>query len=238
MQRKDIIRYITVFLITLTLFLTATWLSSFLNDRKLGEVRAIQDKISIDILSSETQFQLLQELSCKDVSATSLSTELNDLAKKIAFSEENIRSNSEQVTELKKYYSLLQIKDYLLVQQIRSKCNVSVIPIFYFYTTEENCSDCVKQSAVLTELRKDYPELRIYSFDYNLNLSALQSLIKIFKVEDTKLPAVYMNDRLYTGFQSIESIEKAIPELKKLKAAHEKAAAEAKAAEQKAKAEN
>lgn len=217
MQRKDIIRYITVFLITLTLFLTATWLSSFLNSQKLGEVKAIQDKISIDILSSETQFQLLQELSCKDVSAASLSGELNDLAQKIAFTEENIR-DQEQVLELKKYYSLLQIKDYLLVQQIRSKCNVAVIPIFYFYTTEENCSDCVKQSAVLTELRNEYPELRIYSFDYNLNLSALQSLIKVFNVEDTKLPAVYMNDKLYTGFQSIENIERAVPELKKLKA--------------------
>lgn len=227
MQRKDIIRYITVFLITLTLFLSATWLSSFLNDQKLGEVKAIQDKISIDILSSETQFQLLQELSCKDVSATSLSSELNDLSKKIAFSEENIKNDNEQVIELKKYYSLLQIKDYLLVQQIRSKCNVEIIPIFYFYTTEENCSDCVKQSAVLTELRSEYPELRIYSFDYNIKLSTLESLIKIFKVEDTKLPAVYMNDRLYTGFQNIESIERAIPALKKLKALHEKQATEA-----------
>src|SRR5574343_579744 len=102
MQRKDIIRYITVFLITLTLFLTATWLSSFLNSQKLGEVKAIQDKISIDILSSETQFQLLQELSCRDVSATSLSTELNDLAEKISFSEQNIK-NQDQVIELKKY---------------------------------------------------------------------------------------------------------------------------------------
>lgn len=222
MQKKDIIRYITVFIITLTLFLTATWLSSFLNSRKLEEVKSIQDKISIDILSSETQFQLLQELSCKDVSATTLSIELNELAEKIAYSEKNIKGNSDEVAELKKYYSLLQIKDYLLMQKIRSKCNVSVVPIFYFYTTEENCSDCVKQSAVLTELRSEYPELRVYSFDYNLNLSALQSLIKIFKVEDTKLPAVYMNEKLFTGFQSKDKILKTFPELAKYKQAREK----------------
>src|SRR3989344_571968 len=225
MNRKDVIRYITVFLITLTLFLSATWLSSFLNGRKLEDVKNIQDKISIDILSSETQFQLLQEFSCKDVSATSLSCELNDLAKKISFSEENIK-NQDQVIELKKYYSLLQIKDYLLMEKIRSKCRVSVVPIFYFYTTEENCSDCVRQSAVLTELRGQYPELRVYSFDYNLKLSALESLIKIFKVEDTKLPAVYMNERLYTGFQSTEKILKTFPELEKYRIAREKAEAQ------------
>lgn len=225
MQRKDIIRYITVFIITLALFLSATWLSSSLNNRKLDEVKTIQDKISIDILSSETQFQLLQELSCKDVSATSLSTELNDLAEKISFSEQNIK-NQDQVIELKKYYSLLQIKDYLLMEKIRSKCKVSVVPVFYFYTTEENCSDCVKQSAVLTELRSEYPELRVYSFDYNLKLSALESLIKIFKVEDTKLPAVYMNEKLFTGFQSKDTILKTFPELEKYKQAREKAEAQ------------
>lgn len=232
MNRKDIVRYITVFIITLALFLSATWLSSSLNNRKLDEVKTIQDKISIDILSSETQFQLLQELSCKDVSATSLSTELNDLAEKISFSEQNIK-NQDQVIELKKYYSLLQIKDYLLMEKIRSKCKVSVVPVFYFYTTEENCSDCVKQSAVLTELRSEYPELRVYSFDYNLKLSALESLIKIFKVEDTKLPAVYMNEKLFTGFQSKDTILKTFPELEKYKQAREKAEAEQKVLDQK-----
>lgn len=238
MPRKDIIRYIVVFIITLTLFLTATALSSLLNGQKLEEVKNIQDKISIDILSSETQFQLLQELSCKDVSATSLSSELNELAQKITYSEDNIKNNKDEIIELKKYYSLLQIKDYLLVQKIRSKCNVSIVPIFYFYTTRENCSDCVKQAAVLTELRNEYPELRVYSFDYNLSLSALESLIKIYKVEDTKLPAVYMGDKLYTGFQSKDKILKTFPELAKYKAEREKAETEAEKAKLKSEKTN
>ena len=103
-----------------------------------------------------------------------------------------------------------------------------VIPIFYFYTTSENCSNCVKQSAVLSQLRAKYPELRVYSFDYNLDLSALYTLKKIFKVDDKKLPAIYMNDKLYTGFQSEDDILKTIPEIVK----YEKARldAEAKAA--------
>ena len=90
-----------------------------------------------------------------------------------------------------------------------------VIPIFYFYTTSENCANCVKESAVLSELRNKYPELRVYSFDYNLDLSALDTLKKIFKVDDKKLPAIYINDKLYTGFQSEEDILKALPELAK-----------------------
>ena len=204
-----------------------TNLLSFINNYKLNDIKDIQDKISIDISSSETQFQLLSNLSCKDVSASALSDELNNIAEKITYSENNIK-NQDQVTDLKKYYSLLQIKDYLLVEKIQQKCNVPVIPIFYFYTTSENCSNCVKQSAVLSQLRAKYPELRVYSFDYNLDLSALYTLKKIFKVDDKKLPAIYMNDKLYTGFQSEDDILKTIPEIVK----YEKARldAEAKAA--------
>lgn len=214
MQNKDIKRYIVVFIITLALFVTTLGLSSFFSNRKLDKIKSIQDQISIDIMSSETQFQLLQELSCKDVAANTLSDTLTEIAEKISYGEQNLNQKGE-INELKRYYSLLQIKDYLLIQKVKTKCGSSVIPVFYFYTTAENCSECIKQSAVLTQLRKKYPETRVYSFDYNLELSALQSLIKIFKVEDTKLPAIVINEKLYTGFQSVENFEEALPEMVK-----------------------
>ncbi len=227
MNKQDVKRYLVVFVITLALFLTTLSLSSFLSGKKLKNIKSIQDSVAIDIMSSETQFQLLQELSCKDVAANTLSDTLNELSDKIAYSEQNIR-NKDEVTELKRYYSLLEIKDYLLMQKIKAKCGTTVVPIFYFYTTAENCSECIKQSAVLTELRKKYPEARIYSFDYNLELTALQSLIKIFKVEDTKLPALVINEKLYTGFKSMEDIEKTSPDILKMKAELEKAEKESK----------
>ncbi len=214
MSQKDWVRYIAVFLITFTIFLTAVWLSSFMNDRKLSDIKNIQDKVSIDLMSSETQFQLLQGFSCKDVSVSTLSPELNNLAEKISYSEQNI-NKTDEVKDLKKYYTLLQIKDYLIMQQIKTKCKVPVVPIFYFYTTLENCSNCVKQSAVLSKLRDEYPELRVYSFDYNLDLSALQTLIKLFKVDDRNLPALYMDDKLYTGFKDENEIKLALPDLEK-----------------------
>lgn len=210
MNKQDITRYIIVFLITVAIFITAGSLSKFFNSKKIAEVKRIQDKMSIDILSAETQFQLLQELSCKDVSQSTLSSELNELAEKITYSESNLKNNSD-ILELKRYYSLLQIKDYLLVQKIKQKCKIKVEPIFYFYTTAENCTECVKQSLVLTELRTKYPELRVYAFDFNTDLSALQSLIKIFKISDTKLPAVVVNEEVYTGFKKTEELELLLP---------------------------
>lgn len=208
-------KYIFVFVITCGIFLLANSLSNMFTNKKVDQLKGIQSKIAIDILSSETQFSLLSELSCKDVSSGNLSQELTSLAKKIEYSEENFKGNDE-ILELKKYYTLLQIKDYLLMKKISERCGKKAVGILYFYTTAENCIECTKQGYVLTELRTKYPDLRVYSFDYNLDLSALKALVSINKVEDTKLPAIIINDKSYTGFQTIEQIEKLTPELKTL----------------------
>ncbi len=205
-------RYVIVFFITAGVFITAFWLSNYFSNKKLIELKTIQDKISIDILSSETQYALLSELSCKDVTSSVLSDELGSLAEKVEYSEKNL-GNTDQVTELRKFYSLLEIKDYLLMKKIAERCNVKTVSILYFYTTSENCSECIRQGYVLTALREKYPELRVYSFDYSIDLSAVRALISIYKVEDTKLPAIILDDELYTGFKTIEEMDPLIAEL-------------------------
>ena len=203
-------KYFIVLLVTGGIFAVAIYGSNYFNNRKLGQLKTIQDKIAIDILSSETQFSLLSELSCKDVNNSSLlSQELNSLAEKISYSEQNI-GKKEEVAELKKYYSLLQIKDYLLMNKISERCGKKVISVLYFYTTEANCSECSRQGYVLSALREKYPELRVYSFDYSLDLSAVKSLISIYKIEDTKLPATVLDGKVFTGYKSIEDMEKEI----------------------------
>jgi glutaredoxin len=77
----------------------------------------------------------------------------------------------------------------------------------YFYTTDENCSDCKKQGIVLSTLRENYPTLRVYSFDYSTDLSAVKAMLQIYKIEDTKLPALVLDDEVMTGFRTIEELE-------------------------------
>ena len=199
-------KYLIVFLITVSLFLTASYVSSYFGNKKVDQLKAIQDKISIDILSSETQFSLLSELSCKNVSDSVLSGELDELGSKLDWGQKNLGATDE-VTYLKKYYSLLEIKDYLLMKKISSSCGVKSAFILYFYTTAENCSLCNEESLVLTNLRQKYPELRVYSFDYSTDLSAVKSMIQIYKIKDTELPALILNEELLTGFHSIDDLD-------------------------------
>lgn len=210
-------QYFFSFAITTVIFITAIYLSNYFGQKKLAELRGIQDKISIDILSSETQFSLLEEYSCKDIGTGSLSTELGSLEEKLSYTESSRGVNDPEVKTLKRYYSLLEIKDYLLMNKISEKCKRTPLSIIYFYTTDDKCPDCQREGYVLTSLRQTYPDLRVYSFDYNIDLSAVKTLISINKVKDES-PAIIIKGKTYYGFQSIEDLEKAIPELKILKA--------------------
>jgi hypothetical protein len=190
------------------------WLSNYFSTKKIDDLRSVQDKIYVDLMASEVQFSLLQESSCKDVSTTVLSSELNSLADKISYSESNIGTANDDVISLKKYYSVLEIKDYLLMKKITEQCGNKPIFVLYFYKND-NCADCTKQGFVLTSMREKYPNLRVYSFDETLNLPVIKTLTSVYKVKDSTLPALVINGRVYPGFQSVESIEKILPELKK-----------------------
>jgi len=208
-------KYFIVLLTTATLFLTAIYLSNYLGDRKINQLKLIQDKIAIDILSSETQFSLLSELSCKNISDGALANELDELGNKLEWGQDNLGA-TEEVSDLKKYYSLLQIKDYLLTKKISERCKVKSAFILYFYTTKANCSECEKQGIVLTTLRDKYPELRVYSFDYSTDLSDVTAMLQIYKIKDTVLPALVIDGDVLTGFHGIEELEANIKESFKL----------------------
>ncbi len=207
-------KYVIAFVITSFLFLTAFYLSNFFSNKKIQEIRNIENSISIDILSSETQYDLLAELSCNNVDDSILSQELNDLAAKIEYSEEQGIGSIEERASLKKYYSLLQIKDFLLMKKAEDKCGFKTTSIVYFYSNKEDCKDCEKQGYILTDIRQNYPNVRVYAFDYNLDLSALKALITIYKVkEPERLPALIVNGKVYYGLQQFEDIQAIAPEV-------------------------
>ncbi len=210
--------YFVALLITGLIFATAFYASNYFNGRRVADIRAAQDDISTDILSIETQFDLLQEHSCSDVAEnTILPGALSSLGGQLSYMESQ-GGNAPEVSRLKRLYSLLEIKDYLLMKQIAAKCKLKPVFILYFYSNKGDCADCTKQGYVLTALAQKYPQLRIYSFDYNLDVSALQTLISIDDLQD-KLPALLINSEPHYGLQMIPDIEKILPQLATMRAA-------------------
>ncbi len=208
-------KYLIVLLITAGLFFTAVYISNYFGNRKVNQLKDIQNQVALDILSSETQFSLLSELSCKNISDSVFSPELAELGNKLEWSQNNL-GDTDEVSYLRKYYSLLQIKDYLLAKKVSERCGVKSAFILYFYTTLDNCSQCKKEEIVLNSLRAEYPELKVYSFDYSTNLGAVESMLQIYKIKDTELPALVVDDEVLTGFRSIDELKGRIEESFKL----------------------
>lgn len=212
----DYRKYIFTFVITAIIFGTAIFVSNTLNQRKLEDVRNIESRVALDILSSETQFALLEETSCRDIGPGFLSKELGTLGEKLSYAENQQGFNIEDIEYLKRSYFLLEIKDYLLMKRLTEKCGIKPTFILYFYSTKDVCKECEKMGYVLTALRDKYPDLRVYSFDYHLDVEAISTLISIYKV-DPELPAMIINNEPYYGLHSVEELEDKVPAISELR---------------------
>ncbi len=219
-------RYIYTFIITLAIFFFSIWLSNTFGDKKVQSLRDLESRINLDILSVETRFSLLQKTSCEHIinntntkdSEIGFNEDLNTVAAKFKSLESQLGSDNPDVLSLKKYYSLLQIKDYLLTKEFHDRCKKNTVSILYFHNND--CVDCSKQSIVLDKIISDYPEIRVYYLDTETYNPALDTLSSIFKVKET--PTLVIAEKTYSGFQDLNKIESYIPEIKAWKKEKEK----------------
>ena len=185
---------------------------SYLNRQRVEDLTAMEAQLSVDTLSLDTQFSLLEAAPCDSAaSSTVLTGELSDLGDKLSYAEDQLGATNAQVLRLKKQYSLLEIRDYLITKQLAAACGTHPVTVLYFYSNAGDCADCDKAGYALSYLRNTYPNLRVYSFDYRLDLGALKTLLSINKITATELPTFVINNKEYDGFTSLEALQKEFP---------------------------
>lgn len=203
-------KYGIVFLITLGIFIIVFGLVNLIDKQKIENIDDLQRKITVDLIATETQFDLLKTAPCGSIENTILSQELQEFGEKLSFAQDAQGVENSDVQQLKKYYSLLQVKDYLLMEEFAGKCDLSIDSLLYFYSSD--CEDCTKQGYVLTELKKQHPEIRIYSFDTELDFSVIDTFISLYNFEDI-YPTIIVNEKIYQEFVNLEELEVLFPEL-------------------------
>ena len=208
-----------IFALLITLIITGTvvYAINYLNQQRVAELNTIEDQLSTDTLSVETQYSLIENAPCQDfVTGSSteddtLSQEVSNVGDQLSFAENKLSDTDPQVIQLKEQYTLLEIRDYLLTEQLAQTCHITPVIVLYFYTNDKSCADqCGRAGYALSYLHQTYPALRVYSFDYNLNLGALKTLETIEKVQ-APFPAFVINHQLYNGFTNLTDFEKNLP---------------------------
>ncbi len=206
-------KYVLVFLITAALFGTAFLASDLFYGRRLREIEEIERRISLSILSSEVQYDLLSEAPCASESSAVLADELNGLAARLEYLENERGSDNAEVRALKERYSLLQIKDLLLVKEIAKRCGTGAETIVYFYSNRPGaCELCERQGYVLSALREDHSDLKVYALDYDLGLGGIETLKKIYGVRN-ELPVLVVERKPYYGYHDLDAVYELLPGL-------------------------
>ncbi|MES2226050.1 MAG: hypothetical protein V4480_04570 [Patescibacteria group bacterium] len=198
--------------ITAIIAATVIYAVGYLDRQRVAQLNDLQSRLATDTLSVETQFALLEEAPCEDISeGNTLSQEVSDLGDRLSVTETRLGTDDQQVLELKKQYTLLQIRDYLLTKRLASACKVNPTVALYFYSnTPGTCEDCDRAAYALSYLHEANPNLRVYAFDYNLDLGALKTLITVEKVKP-QFPAFVIDGKRTYGFTSLEDFKLQFP---------------------------
>ncbi|HVU75899.1 MAG TPA: hypothetical protein VHD38_03660 [Candidatus Paceibacterota bacterium] len=196
--------------ITVVIGCSVVYAVNYLNGLKIKDLDASQEQLSVDILSLETQISLLESAPCSVVNTdTDLTSELDSLGQRLSYAEKQLGSDDKEVILLKQQYSLLEIRDYLITSQLAKTCHTKQITVLYFYSNK-NCPDCARAGNALSYLHDMNPTVRVYSFDYDLDLGAQRTFISLRKIGNT-LPAFVINGTTSYGFSDLESLEKLFP---------------------------
>ena len=229
-------RHFLTFCFTLIIFSLGFFISDYFNDRRFLEIDKMRREFQVDIKEMEIQLTHFEKALCPDVGDDILTHELHSIREKLNFMINTLGYDHPEIIHLKKYFSLLQIRHYKFSQQLCKRCDLDLVHILYFFADEKYCPDCEKQGFILTYLSEEYPFLRVYSFDYHLDLLALnivkptvpikylinnKNLVnneKNLNLETTLkqylpyLPIIVINGESHFGFKSLEEMRKLIEE--------------------------
>lgn len=218
-------RHFLAFCFTIIIFSLGFFISNHINSKRLSEIDEIKREVQVNIKGMELQLAHFKKALCPDISDDILTNELHSIERKLNFMKNSLGYDHPEVTHLKKYFSLLQIRHYHFSQQLCERCNLGLTHILYFFADEEYCPNCEKQTFILTYLRRIYPHLRIYSFNYHLDLLALNIVKPTVPIEylinnkenlnlettlKQYLPIIVINGEPHFGFKSLKEIRELI----------------------------
>jgi len=208
-KHYDFNKYAAAFAISTLVFIMGLLIGNYFNNEKFSRIETIENDIRIDLMSMDLQNTLLMENPCSPKS-TVLEERLEDVTSKLAYMEGQLGKKDNKVLELKRYYSLLEIKHYFLMKNQKEECNSTYNLLLFFYSNENNALESEKQGYILDNLREKYglEKIKVYSFDTNLGLDMITTLESFYNV--TTAPTVILDGKKLEGFQEKEEVEKLI----------------------------
>jgi hypothetical protein len=201
-------RHLKTFLSVLFIFALGFFLGNILTGIIVEDFTQEQQDISNYILSLDLQMRLSEENIC-DIDIFEITSEKVRLGNRLTMLENEMDEDNPELIGLKTQYTLLSIRQWLLVEKVKEQCGNGLTVILFFYSNEDNKSINQHQGYVLDYIYEKYSDLVVtYAFDYDLDTPALTTLKELYEIDGT--PTLIVDGEKFEGFQSTYIIEKMI----------------------------
>jgi hypothetical protein len=202
--------YVLAFVFTSMIF-TIAFLGGMITDRIfLDDVEKFNDETRFNLFRAELRDKMMEDELCSYDFESPLVKEFADISNEIIHLENRLGKDHWKVVELKKYYTLLEMYDWLHYKKLKENCGSNYDLILYFYsnqddeTGEPEC-ECDRQGFILGYIQENNLNVRVYSFDYNLEIEEIKILKEKYGI--IEVPSLVINGNVLHGFSELEDIE-------------------------------
>ncbi len=210
----DVRLYATAALMTLLIFASIYSLNMFFESQREQYVTEQMNEIVDDFEEIETAYYFMDLVAQQNNSCDILKSELDYLESRLWVLDGRIKSyrditkdfaNDEFYIREKKKLNRREVIHLAMLSKLKKTCNYNHTIVLYFYGQCEQNRRCDEQGYVLTYINQNIdPEISILSFDADRNISAVDSLIKLYNV--TEYPCVVVEGHTHCGLHTSDEM--------------------------------
>lgn len=122
--------------------------------------------------------------------------------------------------EQKVEFNRKEVLYFAMLKKMKDMCKINQTIVSFFYKKKENCPDCDAQSFVLSDVKRDLEkikkdnELAIFSFDADMDLPAINLLLKVNNI--SSYPSIVVGNQTYSGLYDKKRLVKVLCKESKL----------------------
>lgn len=205
-RRISVSRVLAAFALTCLIFISGILIGTNISQNKIEDINTIKQELELELTQLDLE-SLLIETVCID--PLPLVDRINDLETRLNYLETQYEKNDPRIIELKKPYALLEIRHYIRMKKMNEFCNQTYSLILFFYSNaNELRAESEKQGFVLNYIRSKYDNIKVYSFDSDLDMMIIKDLKTIYNV--TAIPTIVVDGKTYSGFLDKPEVESLI----------------------------
>ena len=204
------LKYVAAFSLACLIFAGGMLGGYYISQGKVNDILNVEREARLQLETLDLEEKLFENAPC--INPSLLSANLDDLGAKLTFLESNYEKNDPRVLELKKPYTLLEVRHYLTLKNMIERCgkqNYTLI-MFFYSNSPDRIKESEKQGFVLNYIQKKFTtdKVKIYSFDTDLDMDMIKTLMDVYGIGT--VPSMIIDGKLYMGFHDTEELENAV----------------------------